>query len=75
MDVDAMKPGIDFAEQLDSQVSQCRVVLAVIGPRWSDAKDQAGHRRPWPKADMGGSGLLPCKLTPEPRFAGRKSLL
>ena len=45
MDVDAMKPGIDFAEQLDSQVSQCRVVLAVIGPRWSDAKDQAGHRR------------------------------
>jgi hypothetical protein len=28
-----------------------------------------------PKADMGGSGLLPCKLTPEPPFAGRQSLL
>jgi hypothetical protein len=24
---------------------------------------------------MSGSGLLLCKLTPEPRFAGRKSLL
>ncbi len=45
MDVDAMKPGMDFAEQLDSQVSQCRVLLAVIGPRWLDAKDQGGHRR------------------------------
>ncbi|HUE09706.1 MAG TPA: PAN domain-containing protein [Steroidobacteraceae bacterium] len=45
MDVDAMKPGMDFAVQLDSQVSQCRVLLAVIGPRWLDAKDHAGHRR------------------------------
>jgi hypothetical protein len=45
MDVDAMKPGRDFAEQLDTQVSQCRVLLAVIGPRWLDAKDQTGHRR------------------------------
>jgi len=24
---------------------------------------------------MGGSGLLPCKMAPEPHFAGRKSLL
>src|SRR5580704_5495537 len=45
MDVDAMKPGMDFAEQLDAQVSQCRVLLAVIGPRWFEIKDQAGHRR------------------------------
>src|ERR1700693_4323311 len=45
MDVDAMKPGIDFAQQLDTQVSQCRVLLAVIGPRWIDAKDQNGRRR------------------------------
>jgi hypothetical protein len=29
----------------------------------------------WHKADMSGSGLLPCKLTPEPHSAGRKSLL
>jgi len=24
---------------------------------------------------MGGLGLLPCKPTPEPHFAGRKSLM
>jgi hypothetical protein len=45
MDVDAMKPGVDFAKQLDNQVSHCRVLLAVIGPHWLDAKDKIGVRR------------------------------
>ena len=45
MDVDAMKPGVDFAKQLDTQVSQCRVLLAVIGPHWLDATDKTGARR------------------------------
>src|SRR5271154_396155 len=45
MDVDAMQPGLDFAKQLDTQVSQCHVLLAVIGPHWLDAYDQAGKRR------------------------------
>src|SRR5260221_293052 len=45
MDVDAMKPGLDFVEQLDAQVSRCDVLLAVIGPHWLDAKDQKGQRR------------------------------
>jgi len=45
MDVDAMKPGLDFIKQLDSQVSQCHVLLAVIGPHWVDARDAAGKRR------------------------------
>src|ERR1700722_12261445 len=45
MDVDAMKPGVDFAKQLDNQVSHCRVLLAVIGPHWLDAKDKTGARR------------------------------
>jgi hypothetical protein len=27
------------------------------------------------KADISGSGLLPCKLTPESHFAGNKSLM
>jgi len=45
MDVDAMQPGLDFAKQLDTQVSQCHVLLAVIGPHWLDAHDQAGKRR------------------------------
>lgn len=45
MDVDAMKPGRDFVTQLDTQVSQCHVLLAVIGPHWLDAKDHDGQRR------------------------------
>jgi hypothetical protein len=45
MDVDAMQPGLDFAKQLDAQVSQCHVLLAVIGPHWLEAHDQAGKRR------------------------------
>jgi hypothetical protein len=45
MDVDAMKPGLDFAKQLDTQVSQCHVLLAIIGPHWLDAHDQSGKRR------------------------------
>src|SRR5579862_7250412 len=45
MDVDAMKPGMDFSKQLDTQDSQCRVLLAVIGPHWLAAKDKTGARR------------------------------
>jgi hypothetical protein len=45
MDVDAMKPGLDFIKQLDSQVAQCHVLLAMIGSHWLDARDQAGKRR------------------------------
>jgi hypothetical protein len=45
MDVDAMKPGRDFVEQLDTQVSQCNVLLAIIGHHWLDAKDHDGNRR------------------------------
>jgi hypothetical protein len=32
-------------------------------------------KRPIREADIGGSGLLPCKLTPETHFASRKSLM
>ena len=31
--------------------------------------------RPIREADISGSGLLLCKPTPEPHFAGRKSLV
>jgi hypothetical protein len=33
------------------------------------------RNRPIREADMSGSGLLPCKMTPEPHFANRNSLL
>jgi hypothetical protein len=45
MDVDAMKPGLDFVKQLDEQVSKCNVMLAIIGPGWLNARDEKGRRR------------------------------
>lgn len=45
MDVDAMKPGLDFVKQLDVQVAQCDVVLAIIGTNWFNAHDDKGQRR------------------------------
>ena len=34
MDIDSIPPGADFAEILQNQVSQCEIVLALIGPGW-----------------------------------------
>jgi hypothetical protein len=45
MDVDAIKPGLDFVKQLDTQVSNCGVLLALVGPHWLAAKDKEGARR------------------------------
>ncbi len=45
IDVDAIKPGLDFVKQLDTQVSQCDALLAVIGPHWLTATDSKGKRR------------------------------
>src|SRR5262245_42751061 len=45
MDVDNIEPGADFVEELNSQLAECRVFLALIGPNWLDAKDESGGRR------------------------------
>ena len=45
MDVDSIKPGLDFVKVLDEQVAQCDVLLAVIGKGWIDARDEIGGRR------------------------------
>ena len=34
MDVDALAPGVDFIEAIDSAVNSCNVILALIGQRW-----------------------------------------
>lgn len=51
MDVDAIKPGLDFVEQLDSQVSNCDVLLALIGPHWLVAQNEQGQRRLYGNCD------------------------
>jgi WD40 repeat protein len=46
MDVEGrIKPGDDFEAVLNAQVAQCDVLLAIIGERWIDARDEDGRRR------------------------------
>jgi eukaryotic-like serine/threonine-protein kinase len=44
-DVDSIPLGQDFRGHLNGIVSECGVMLAIIGPRWTDASGKAGHRR------------------------------
>ena len=45
MDVDHIPAGVDFVKHLDSQVAECDVFLAIIGPNWLKAKNERGRRR------------------------------
>jgi len=44
-DVDSIPLGQDFRGHLNDVVGACSAVLAVIGPRWTDARNAAGQRR------------------------------
>lgn len=45
MDIDDLQPGEDFVDALQSAVSSCNVLIAVIGKNWLSAKDDAGNPR------------------------------
>jgi hypothetical protein len=45
MDVDSIKPGVDFIETIEERVGACDVLVAVIGKRWLSVADQEGQRR------------------------------
>lgn len=45
IDVDAIQPGEDFAEEIFRAVAACAVLLAIIGPSWLTAADERGSRR------------------------------
>jgi tetratricopeptide (TPR) repeat protein len=45
MDVDNIPVGFDFAAYLQSQVAACDAMLSIIGPNWSESKDENGQRR------------------------------
>src|SRR5687768_12829449 len=45
MDVDALDPGSNFPEQLERALSECQALIAVIGPRWTNLRDDAEARR------------------------------
>jgi hypothetical protein len=52
IDVDAIGPGVRFAEEISRAVAACKVLLAVIGPNWLTAIDEQGHRRLDDPADI-----------------------
>jgi tetratricopeptide (TPR) repeat protein len=45
MDVDTIEKGRDFRKALDETLARCQVMLAIVGPNWLDARDEAGARR------------------------------
>jgi hypothetical protein len=45
MDVDTVPLGVNFVTVLHNEIAKCEVLLAVIGPNWLDARDDAGNRR------------------------------
>lgn len=45
IDLDGIEYGADFVETLERQLSDCKVLLALIGPDWLGVKNQRGERR------------------------------
>jgi hypothetical protein len=51
MDV-RMKPGVDFAEQIEDEVGSCGALVALIGDTWLTVTDEDGNRRIDDPADI-----------------------
>ena len=45
MDVDTIEKGRDFRQVLDHTLAKCDVMLAIVEPRWLDARDPSGGLR------------------------------
>ena len=45
MDIDAIPPGVDFAQAIEQAIGSAQAFLALIGPRWISAADATGARR------------------------------
>lgn len=44
-DVDSIPLGVDFRDHLEKVVSECDVLVAIIGKKWLDMKNSSGNRR------------------------------
>jgi hypothetical protein len=44
-DIDTLEPGQDFVETIEMRLTECRVLLAMIGREWLDSRDASGQRR------------------------------
>jgi len=45
MDVDNIRPGMDFVEAIESAVGSCDVLIALIGKQWASITDERGEKR------------------------------
>jgi hypothetical protein len=45
IDVNAIKPGVDFVEAIEASVGSSDVLIAVIGKRWLISSNEEGKRR------------------------------
>ena len=45
MDLDSIEAGTDFAEAIRAALESCRVLIALIGPRWLTVSDAEGRPR------------------------------
>jgi TIR domain len=45
MDVNAIRPGLDFRKAIDDSIHECSVLLAIVGREWLESKDTLGRRR------------------------------
>jgi eukaryotic-like serine/threonine-protein kinase len=44
LDIDSIKPGVDFIGAITEAINQCAILLVIIGPQWL-AEDKDGRRR------------------------------
>lgn len=44
IDVDNIPPGVDFQDHINRVVTNCDVLLPIIGPAWSAVRDEQGRR-------------------------------
>ena len=45
MDLDSIEAGADFAEAIKAALESCRVLIALIGPKWLTVSDAEGRPR------------------------------
>ena len=45
IDVDSIEVGVDFRRVLEARFKAADIMFALIGPRWLEDEDGAGHRR------------------------------
>ncbi|MGC1862990.1 MAG: toll/interleukin-1 receptor domain-containing protein [Methylocystis sp.] len=45
MDIDTIPVGVDFVKHLETWLTDCKIVIALIGSQWVSGKDETGRRR------------------------------